>query len=908
MKFFVRSRSFFSSLILLVVFAGLQACGGGGGAAPVPVPILTVDAGLDQSVIEGTIVQLAGTSSNAKGAVTYAWTQNNVAGVDLSGSAINNPTFSAPMVTTQEVLEFTLTVTDSTGASASDIVLITVNNDNPPSVNAGADQIILEGRTVQLAGTGSDAEGSVLFSWAQIGGSTTVTLSDTAINNPTFTAPMVTTTELLEFTLTVTDSAGVSVTDIVLISVINDTPPSVNAGVDQTNVLTGTLVQLAGTGSDAEGLVSFNWTQKAGSTTVTLSDTAISNPTFTAPMITNTEVLEFTLTVTDSAGVSVSDIVLITVVNDTPPTVNAGLDQSVREGTTVQLAGTGSDAEGSVLFSWTQTAGTTVTLSNTSINNPTFTAPMVTSQEILEFTLTVTDGAGVSVSGIVLITVNDFNTVGSYLFYSNSLNAVDPDSPNSPTLIEPTANLVQEPDGYTTSAKLIKALQFDTSTKVVTNLHSHAVIYPKTDGRIYKVSALKAGSLTPVQISNEIQAALICPNTTGVRPDLVNVDDSQYYYSLPGSDGTCGTSNDVWKMVRLGMTANDAPIIAKKPVNAIINFSTGVLSSWLVHDAGALKKCDANFANCTTTKANAISISGAFSITPEATLLNIDNNLYIYNHKTSALSSSLFTIADGTDITIPASDGTMLYFGYGSSVYQLPTDGNSIATILQTEGNIIKRVASGLNSVVYELEGSGGFLSQEIKSVAKAGGATPVTLATATGTDNIFLMFVTGAKVYYNITNVQTPWKLIPKFAGVINENATGKIETATAIWSGATFKTTYDADLVNSSGSFIDKMIRVEGYDLAGTSGGYAGATIKTLDAVTASAGVTIGTLPDTDNVYNFLCYGGLDVLCSATIVIDPLAVPPPMQRDVYFIESETAGSLKRVTTTPNESEISFF
>ncbi len=588
------------------------------------------------------------------------------------------------------------------------------------------------------------------------------------------------------------------------------------------------------------------------------------------------------------------------------PIVDAGLDQSIVEGRTVQLVGTGSDAEGSVLFSWTQTAGTTVILSDTSVNNPTFTAPMVTSQEILEFTLTVTDSAGVSVSGIVLITVNDFIAEGSYLFYTNSLSAVDPINPNSATLIEPTANLVQDPNWYTTSAKLIKAAQFDTSTKVVSNLHSHAVIYPKkTDGKIYKVSALKAGSLTPVQISNEDQAALICPNTTSARPDIANVDDSQYYYSLPGVDNTCGTAADVWKMVRLGMTATDAPIIAKKPVDAIIDFSTGVLSGWLVHDAGALKKCDANFANCTT-KANAVSISWEFSITPEATLLNIDNMLYIYNHKTNSLSSSLFTIADGTYITIPVSDGSMVYFGYGSSIYQLPTNGSSIATVLQAEGTIIKRVASGLNSVVYELEESGGYLSQELKSVAKAGGASPVTLATATGTDNIFIMFVAGTKIYYNITDFQAPWTLIPKIAGVINENATGKIETANAAWSGATFKTTYDADLTFSSGSFVDKMIRVEGYDLAGSSGGYAGATIKTVDAVTSSAGVTIGTLPDTDNLYNFLCYGfGIDVSCTAAIIIDSVPTPPLMQTDVYFIKTETAGSLKRVTNTPNESEI---
>ena len=124
--------------------------------------------------------------------------------------------------------------------------------DNPPTANAGADQTVNEMTTVSLSGTGTDTEGSVTYSWAQTSG-TTVTLSDSTIANPTFTAPNVPSDEVLGFTLTVTDSAGQSVADTVTITIVNldNTLPVVNAGPDQT-VNEGDMVTLAGSGSDAD--------------------------------------------------------------------------------------------------------------------------------------------------------------------------------------------------------------------------------------------------------------------------------------------------------------------------------------------------------------------------------------------------------------------------------------------------------------------------------------------------------------------------------------------------------------------------------------------------------------------------------------------------------------------------------
>lgn len=69
-------------------------------------------------------------------------------------------------------------------------------------------------------------------------------------------------------------------------------------------------------------------------------------------------------------------------------TVSAGDDQTVMEQVEVNLAGTSSI--GGATFSWQQTAGSQVTLSDASAATPTFTAPPTTENETLTFTITAT--------------------------------------------------------------------------------------------------------------------------------------------------------------------------------------------------------------------------------------------------------------------------------------------------------------------------------------------------------------------------------------------------------------------------------------------------------------------------------------------------------------------------------------
>jgi surface protein len=194
----------------------------------------------------------------------------------------------------------------------------------------------------------------------------------------------------------------------------SNTAPVANAGTDQ-SVQHTQYVTLDGTSSsdaDSDSLT-YSWTQTSG-TSVTLSSSTASQPTFTAPTLSfgdSNLSLVFSLVVNDGTEDSIADTVTITVASpaNSSPVANAGPDQTVSAGATVTLDGTSSsDADGhSLSYAWTQTSGTSVTLSSSTASQPTFTAPIAANTTTLIFSLVVTDTESADSSAdTVTITVN----------------------------------------------------------------------------------------------------------------------------------------------------------------------------------------------------------------------------------------------------------------------------------------------------------------------------------------------------------------------------------------------------------------------------------------------------------------------------------------------------------------------
>jgi hypothetical protein len=386
------------------------------------------DAGPDQTVDERSKVTLGGSNSfDTEGEkLSYQWDQVAGPPVTLSDPKTANPTFTAPLPVGSggESLTFQLTVTDEEAEQVTDTAIVNVTlplANRPPNADAGGDQEVEEGEPVTLNGSNSfDPDGDNLsYQWDQITGLPVTLLPDPTADNPTFTAPFVESAGLsFTFELTVTDTSGLRATDTTIVNVTSmlpsaNQPPGAVVGDDQTVDEDETVTLNGSNSSDPEGNLFYRWRQVAGRP-VTLSDPAAEQPTFTAPNVGDVGVsLILELTVTDVGGLQAVVDTLVNVAGDDDfPIADAGDDQTVNENSVVTLDGLGSvDPEGENLsYSWRQSAGPSVTLSNPAAEQPTFTAPNVTPIGVtLAFDLTVTDVVGLQDRADVEINASGIN-------------------------------------------------------------------------------------------------------------------------------------------------------------------------------------------------------------------------------------------------------------------------------------------------------------------------------------------------------------------------------------------------------------------------------------------------------------------------------------------------------------------
>ncbi|MFZ5445200.1 MAG: myxosortase-dependent M36 family metallopeptidase [Myxococcota bacterium] len=354
------------------------------------------NAGADQTVDERTQVTLSSAgSTDADGdMLTARWTQ-------LAGPAVvvTNGTFTAPEVTADTTLRFSLTVNDGALDSlAADEVEVRVRQVNrAPVVNAGMDRAVDERAPLNLAATATDADGDALtYAWRQVSGPMAqVTSTNTAMLQGL--APEVTANTDLVFELRVTDGTDAA-TDRVTVTVRQvNRPPSARAFAEAF-VEGGAAVTLTGFVLDPDGdPTTLQWTQTAGPT-VTLSSATALTPTFGAPTVATDTTLTFELVANDgqasSAPASVSVVVRG---NNRGPIAEPGADVTVLAGESVQLDGSRSrDPEGGALtFAWQQEEeGSRLELSGADTATPTVKAPLVKTKERLTVVLYVRDAAG----------------------------------------------------------------------------------------------------------------------------------------------------------------------------------------------------------------------------------------------------------------------------------------------------------------------------------------------------------------------------------------------------------------------------------------------------------------------------------------------------------------------------------
>ena len=502
---------------------------GSGNAAP------TVNAGTDQQEAEGSTVNLDATvtDTDTEDALTYAWTHNSTLSITLANDSVPDTTFTAPNVSEETDIEFTLTVSDGT-ATVSDKTIVTVTDspNDPPVVNAGDDQdAVVEGSTVNLDATVTDDDTGDALTYAWTHNSTlSITLANDSVPDTTFTAPNVSEETDIEFTLTVSDgTATVSDKTIVTVTDSPNDPPVVNAGDDQDAVVEGSTVNLDATvtDTDTEDALTYAWTHNS-TLSITLANDSVPDTTFTAPNVSEETDIEFTLTVSDGTA-TVSDKTIVTVTDspNDPPVVNAGDDQdAVVEGSTVNLDATvtDTDTEDALTYAWTHNSTLSITLANDSVPDTTFTAPNVSEETDIEFTLTVSDGTA-TVSDKTIVTVTD--------------------SPNDP----PVVNAGDDQDAVVEGSTVnLDATVTDTDTE-------DALTYAWTHN-----------STLSITLANDS-----VPDTTFTAPNVSEETDIEF--TLTVSDGTATVSDKT--IVTVTDSPNDPPVVnAGDDQDAVVEGST----------------------------------------------------------------------------------------------------------------------------------------------------------------------------------------------------------------------------------------------------------------------------------------------------------------------------------------------
>lgn len=270
-------------------------------------PLPVVDAGVDQTLCTGQIVQL-----NASGALTYQWSP----AAGLSNPAVFNP-ISSP---TQPTL-YTVQGTDANGCSNADDVFVDVF-----TIEATAAVSICREDSTQLG---------------VIGGASWTWVPNTGLSNPNAQNPLASPYNTTVYTVIADNGAGCLATDSILVSV--NPLPIANAGPNH-EICIGESIVLQGSGG-----TNYQWSPAID----------LDNPNAQLPVSTPSNTITYALTVTDSN--SCEDTDEVTVVVNPLPIVDAGQDSMICQNETLVLQTTGADS-----YTWSPLVG----LSNPQSANP----------------------------------------------------------------------------------------------------------------------------------------------------------------------------------------------------------------------------------------------------------------------------------------------------------------------------------------------------------------------------------------------------------------------------------------------------------------------------------------------------------------------------------------------------------
>ncbi|HKR11221.1 MAG TPA: PKD domain-containing protein [Pyrinomonadaceae bacterium] len=276
-----------------------------------------VSAGADQTVVLPAQANLNGSVSDDELPLNapLSTTWSKVSGPGTVTFAAPNATVTTASFSVAGTYVLRLTANDTEFTVGDDITVLVEPENQPPVVNAGADQSITLPAAATLHGTVTDdgypSGSSVSVSWSKISGPGTVAFSN-ATNVDTTASFSVAGTYVLR--LTATDSQLTTSDDVQVIVIPQNFGPTVNAGADQ-NVSLPNTASLNGAVSDdglpAGSTLTTLWTKVSGPGEVIFANSAVTVTTasFSAP---GSYVLRLTA---DDSEFTVGDELTVTVID-----------------------------------------------------------------------------------------------------------------------------------------------------------------------------------------------------------------------------------------------------------------------------------------------------------------------------------------------------------------------------------------------------------------------------------------------------------------------------------------------------------------------------------------------------------------------------------------------------------------
>ncbi len=466
-------------------------------------------------------------------------------------------------------------------------------------------------------------------------------------------------------------------------------------------------------------------------------------------------------------------------------------------------------------------------------------------------------------------------------------------------------------------------------------------IYKGGDGFIHEIDLTSTSTPAPQQVSSE-NAATVDDTCTlsgtavaganydyaGVyfTADLVTPTNSSYIYRLPGPDGLCNTADDVFHMVKTGMSPADAPIVASGMPVATVRTAQGGISGFVVKNGASLVLVDGNFANPVVLGTFAAPIGVAVALPvgttqgyPSGQLYVVDGHIVYVDYAGHTVSAPLFAIPNWTPTNanaLLAASPNSLYFSINTPaagatpastvVYAMPADGSAAPTVIDSE-------AGTLVTLVFPVAGANLLWGVEnptysIRTLPASGG-TATTLVTGAGNDGTFI--ATAAAVYYETwtqTN-DTTAKVLTRSgtaSGIVGVDGTviqAPLANSTFVNGGeqqpwpndtVTTATPYETLFQVTGLTPVTVTNTVTGYQFV--EDGVSGGALVAIDATSNQPGVAVGTLPASTAVTlsgTFRDSGHSGFLQAA----NALSTGDPATQDLYILNSQAAFSLTRVT-----------